>query len=141
MAAKDLDSFPGCNLEVCGEHATKTSEIHQLQEKLQVVENNTATMNRLTGRVNMLVTLMSIGTISVLGGAIYTFTALSNFKEVYAKDRIEMQQQLTSMQKENITALNSGLAILDTNIDSRIDGMSDRLVKLEVALANATPKK
>jgi len=134
-------TFPGCNLGVCNDHSRRDEQIQQLQEKLQVVENNTATVNKLTTRVNLLLTLMSLGTVTVLGGAIYTFTALSSFKDVYANDRIELQKQLTSMQKENLNAINSGLAILDANIDNRIDNMSDRLVKLEATLGNQGFKK
>lgn len=147
MMAEEQHECVGCDDKTCASHSGNNERIHQLEEKMAVVENNTATVAKLTARVNLLLLLISFGTTGVIGGAVYTFTGLSRFKDIYAADRITLQQQLNAMQKANIESLNTGLKELnaglntkidnlDHKVDSRMDQISERITKLEGAVDN-----
>jgi len=90
-----------CNDESCKEQTKTALEVQALAQKLTVVESNISTVNKLSARVGLLITIMSFGTVLISSTCIYMFTALNDFKDVYNSHRLNTQQQLFSVQKNN----------------------------------------
>ncbi len=100
----------------CVDHGVNTLRINVLEEQLDIVKDNTTSVNKLAIRVNLLMSLMGVAVALVTGAATYTFTALSDFKSDYAVDRLALQRQLSAM--EHL-------------LDRRLDAIDNRLTTIE----------
>lgn len=119
-----------------------------LEEKYTVIENNTSTVNRLTGKVSLLLTIMSFAVVIVTAGAIYTFTGLNDFKDTYAVDRMELHTQISQAQEKNTEKIQSSIDQLEysiynrlDNFDDRLDGLEKGMIKIETKLETTHHKK
>ena len=101
-----------------------------MKEKTQE-EINTIAVNKLASKVSLLLTIMSFVIVIVSGGAIYTFTGLNQFKDIYAQDRLNQQIQFAESQRKNTRQLTDAMVDLEHSIGSKIDNMNDRLNNLE----------
>ena len=120
--------------EFCPDHKMTDKRLTAVEDKLTVVESNTATVGKLTTRVSMLITLMSIGTLTVLAGTIYTFTAISQFKEEYSDHRIELINQMNTSQQQTVEKLSNKIEGLERRIDHRLDTMSNKMATIEATI-------
>ena len=100
-------------------------------DKLSIIENNNITVNKLATKVSLLLTIMSFVIFIVSGGAIYTFTGLNQFKDIYANDRIKLQIQISESQRKNTKELTHAMSSLENNISRKIDTINDRINNLE----------
>ena len=80
------------------EQADQAGRISVLESKYDVIAKNTEVVIKLASKVSLLLTIMSFVVVIVSGGAVYTFTALSNFKDVYAQDRMQFHTQIVESQ-------------------------------------------
>jgi len=120
--------------KLCREHTGTNQRVSSLEEKMKVVADNSLIVNKLAGRVGVLIALMSMGTVAVVGGAVYTFTALSQFKMEYAEHRVAMERHLADTQAETLATLSSKIEGLERRLDVRLDNMSTKIIKLEGAV-------
>lgn len=102
-----------------------------MAQKLTVVESNTSTVNKLSARVGLLITIMSFGTVLMSSTCIYMFTGLNDFKQMYNSHRLSTQQQLYSLQKENMEVLVKEIRTLERTLDNKLHMLSNRITKLE----------
>jgi hypothetical protein len=100
----------------CKDHAMNDNRLTILEEKLQIIEDNTKVVDQLTGRVNLLIVLMAITATTVSGGAMYTFTAISRFKQNHAGEQLSIEKQIHE---------------LEQTIDKRFDSIEHRLTLIE----------
>ena len=126
--------------DTCPEHKVTDMRLLTLEDKLTVVEANSAIVNKLSVRVSMLITLISIGTLTVLGGSIYTFTAVSKFRSDYTEHRIAMMQQMNDAQKETRELFTDKMDGMERRIELRMDSMGDKINTLEHAVEGTKPK-
>ena len=126
--------------DTCPEHKVTDRRLITLEDKLTVVEANSAIVNKLSVRVSMLITLISIGTLTVLGGSIYTFTAVSKFRSDYTEHRIAMMQQMNDAQKETRELFTDKMDGMERRIELRMDSMGDKINTLEHAVEGTKPK-
>lgn len=127
--------------ETCPEHKVTDRRLLTLEEKLTVVEKNSAIVNKLSVRVSMLITLISIGTLTVLGGSIYTFTAVSKFRSDYTEHRIEMMQHMNESQKEMLAVFTQKMEGMERRIEDKMDSMGQKINTLEHTVEGTKPSK
>lgn len=103
------------------EQADQAGRISVLESKYDVIAKNTEVVIKLASKVSLLLTIMSFVVIIVTGGAIYTFTALSNFKDVYAEDRMQFHTQIVDSQDKNRELIQDSIHELEQTMDNRLD--------------------
>ena len=101
-----------------------------LESKYDVIAKNTEVVIKLAAKVSLLLSIMSFVVVIVSGGAMYTFTALSKFKDVYAEDRIELHTKIVESQKENRILVQDSISKLEDNLDDRLDDMEENISKI-----------
>jgi len=109
---------------------TKNKKDTLMKEKTQE-EINTIAVSKLASKVSLLLTIMSFVIVIVSGGAIYTFTGLNQFKDIYAQDRLNLQIQFAESQRKNTRQLTDAMADLEHSIGGKMDNMNNRLNNLE----------
>ena len=124
--------------EFCPDHGVTDSRISALEKDRTVMEANSATVGKLTTRVSLLITIMSIGTLTVLAGTIYTFTAIAQFKSEYSEHRIAMIEKMNSSQKETVEKISEEMSEMERRLDDRMDDVSGRLSAMEGAIKRDT---
>ena len=118
----------------CPEHSVTDNRLTAVEEKQTVVETNTAIVNKLTGRVGLLIAIMSLGTVAVTGGAIYTFTAIAQFKSEYSEHRIALIDKMNKSQNETVARLSGRMEGMERRIDGRMDDLSNRMATMEATI-------
>ena len=101
-----------------------------LESKYDVIAKNTEVVIKLAAKVSLLLSIMSFVVVIVSGGAMYTFTALSNFKDVYAEDRLELHTKIVESQKENRILIQDSINKIESNIDDRLDDVEANINKI-----------
>ena len=116
------------------EQALQASRISVLESKYDVIAKNTEVVIKLASKVSLLLSIMSFVVVIVSGGAIYTFTALSNFKDVYAQDRINLHTQIVDTQKESRLLIQESIDDLEETMDSRLDDVERNISVLQTKI-------
>lgn len=124
----------------CVDHVLQSSKIEILESKLALVEENTKTVNRLSTKVSLLLTIMSFVIVMVTSGALYTFTGLSTFKDTYSEHRLQLQADINKMNTEDKEFIRKELKELTNSIDQRISELAKKVSTIEAAVNNS-PKK
>ena len=101
-----------------------------LESKFDVIAKNTEVVIKLAAKVSLLLSIMSFVVVIVSGGAMYTFTALSTFKDVYAEDRLELHTKIVESQKENRILIQDSISKLEDNIDERLDEVEENINRI-----------
>lgn len=107
-----------------------SERISVLESKYDVIAKNTEIVIKLAAKVSLLLSIMSFVVVIVSGGAMYTFTALANFKDVYAEDRLALHNKIVESQKENRILIQDSIHDLESNIDDRMDIVERKVEKL-----------
>ena len=121
----------------CPEHSGTQERLKAVEDDMTIVKTNTAIVNKLSTRVGMLITIMSIGTLTVLAGTIYTFTAIAQFKGDYAEHRVDLIDKMNTAQNETVEKLGDKIADSERRIDNRLDDLSTKIAKLEATVGNS----
>lgn len=120
------------------DHLDPSSRLSIMEKKYKVVEDHSITVSKLSTKVSLLLTIMSFAVIIVTGGAVYTFTGLDQFKDVYNEDRLEIHHLVLESQIENREMVRNSMQRLENVMDDRYDviekGMDDRIKRLEESL-------
>jgi len=125
-------SKPDC--EFCPDHNVTENRLSALEKDRTVMEANSATGGRLTTRVSMLIALISIGTLTVLAGTVYTFTAIAQFKGEYAEHRIALINKVNTSQNKIVEKLSNKMEGMERRIDNRLDTMSTKIATMEATI-------
>ena len=128
-----------CDKE-CKHHEDNLRRISVLENKYTVVEENTITVNKLTSKVSLLLTIMSFVIFIVSGGAIYTFTGLNDFKDIYSLDRMNLQKQISTTQEKNTEKLTNAISSLQDEIGDRLDDFDERMDDFEKGMVKLETK-
>lgn len=112
---------------VCIAHSGLVAKVEGLEGQMASISASTVQIYGLQSRVNILITLIAFTFCSVLGGAIYSYTAIQQYKELDREAAVKMEmalsKQLNDMEK-NMTQKNFDL----------VSGNREALVKLEQKL-------
>lgn len=141
MTDKRLIQCVDCD-KFCADHTINTSKIAVLESEYKIVENNSKTVSSLSGKFSLLLIIMGIVTAIVAGGAIYTFTGVSDFKVAYLGDRLALHQQIAENHDKNreifqtaITTMSSELRkdikVMGEEMDRRMDVIESDIVVLK----------
>jgi hypothetical protein len=103
------------------------SRISIMEEKYKVVEDHTITVSKLSAKVSLLLTIMSFCVMIVSGAAVYTFTGLNNFKDIYVEDRIEIHKLINDTQINNRILIEQSIRRLEAALYKRIDVIEDNM--------------
>ena len=101
-----------------------------LESKYDVIAKNTEVVIKLAAKVSLLLSIMSFVVVIVTGGAMYTFTALSNFKDVYAEDRIVLHEKIVDSQRENRILIQDSIKDLELRMDDRLDDVERNINRI-----------
>lgn len=110
-----------------GDYLDPASRLSIMEKKYKVVEDHTITVSRLSTKVSLLLTIMSFAVVIVSGAAIYTFTGLNAFKDVYNEDRIGIYQLVNETQISNRKLIQDSIDSLENSLDTRIDNIEDNM--------------
>lgn len=119
----------------CDEHSTNCARLTLMEEKLSVVEANTKVVDKLSAKVSLLLTIMSFTIVLVFSGVLYTQVGISNFKEMYNEQRIELGEKVTKTNKEDRDFILNEFRILSTNLDGKINELSRKITILETTIS------
>lgn len=109
------------------DHLDPSSRLSIMEKKYKVVEDHTVTVSKLSTKVSLLLTIMSFAVIIVSGAAVYTFTGLDKFKDVYNEDRIGVHQLINETQISNRKLIQDSIDALESSLDTRIDDIEDNM--------------
>lgn len=129
MSDKETCDQSQCSKQ-CENHSLNTNRISVLESKYKVVEENTTTVSKLSSKVSMLLVFMTLVVFIVSAGALYTYTGVNNFKDVYSDDRIALHKELTITNDKNRKLIIDSINDLDDSIDRKIDVLDNRIDKM-----------
>lgn len=109
------------------DHLDPASRLSIMEKKYKVVEDHTVTVSKLSTKVSLLLTIMSFAVVIVSGAAVYTFTGLNNFKDVYTEDRIDIHHLINDTQISNRELIQESIISLKVSLDDRIDDIEDNM--------------
>jgi len=115
----------------CEEHNNNSRRISDLEKKFKMCESNTISISNLTGKITILIMIMSFSFTIVSGGAIYTFTGLNKFKDVYATNLIKNQSIMSEIKYNNTEKIQRSIYTLEQNVNNKIDKLNDKLINVE----------
>ena len=124
----------------CGDHSGHEKQLEAMTEQMDHLLEMPEKVAKLTGRMNLLLLIFSIVGVSVIGGVIYSFTAITFFKDEYVANRIVDKAELVELVSDIKEANTNFKFSMHTQIADLKESLDERLDDLEKANAvlNAT---
>ena len=104
----------------CDKHMENTTKIMILEEKYEIMSKQTNTISALSTKVSLLLTIFSLIIAIVVGGAIYTFTGLSNFNVAYSEDKVKLFEKLSDTENKNKEMFHDSFTTLSYTLNNQI---------------------
>lgn len=126
-----METEQSCGTHKCEEHSKVDFIVKALTARLDNIDLALIVLGKLSERVALLITLVGISGSIVLGGCIYTFTALPNFKETYATHILETQKQMSANQEDSKNFTRSEVSKINADWSAKMSALDAKISNIE----------
>ena len=116
---------------ICLEHSGNTTKINSLMERTATLELKDDQVDKLTGRVNLLINICLIVIAGIAGNFTYSFTVNKMFETKYTEDRLALKDTLHNMDSKFSDRMNAlsntvqdDIRVLSKVVEVRFDDAS-----------------
>lgn len=126
-----MEAGKNCSTGKCEDHNKVDYILRDLTSRLDSIDNALVSLTKLSARVTLLISVITVGSTIMFAGCIYTFTALPTFKETYSIHILETQKQLSTIQEEGRNFTRAEVSKMSQELCGKISALDAKVTSLD----------